>query len=89
MTGAPKVRTMKILDGLESVPRGIYSGALGYFSFNGTCDLNIVIRTVIINDGRAYIGAGGAITALSDPQQEYEETLLKSDVLRKTLNELS
>ncbi|MGY2332131.1 aminodeoxychorismate synthase component I [Pseudomonas sp. SDO528_S397] len=78
MTGAPKKRTLDIIDRLEQGPRGIYSGALGWFSLGGACDLSIVIRSVLISQGRAQVGVGGAITALSDPQEEFNETLVKA-----------
>ncbi|OMO81246.1 ADC synthase [Corchorus olitorius] len=78
MTGAPKLRSMELLDSIESCSRGIYSGSIGFFSYNQTFDLNIVIRTVVIHGNEASIGAGGAIVALSDPEQEYEEMILKT-----------
>jgi para-aminobenzoate synthetase len=78
MTGAPKIRTMQIIDRLEAGPRGFYSGALGWFGLSGAADLNIVIRTLVVTEGRATFGVGGAIVALSDANEEYEETVVKS-----------
>ncbi|HEY4452505.1 MAG TPA: aminodeoxychorismate synthase component I [Solirubrobacteraceae bacterium] len=78
MTGAPKLRTMGIIDDIEREARGIYSGALGYFGFDGSVDLSIVIRTIVMRPGATTIGAGGAIVMQSDAEQEFDEVLLKA-----------
>jgi para-aminobenzoate synthetase len=85
MTGAPKKRTMEIIDRLEDNPRGVYSGALGYFSLCGATDLSVVIRTLVVTPGHFSFGTGGAITCLSDPLDEFEETRVKAAVLLNLL----
>ncbi len=88
ITGVPKVRCMEIIDELEPVVRGPYTGALGYISFTGTMDLNIIIRTFVIKDLTAYVQAGAGIVADSDPEREYHETLKKAEALIKTLERM-
>lgn len=87
MTGAPKISAMKIIEELEETKRGVYSGAVGYFSPHEDFDFNVVIRSILYNNLNKYLSfsVGGAITAKSDPEREYTECLVKSGALRKVL----
>lgn len=88
MTGAPKVRTMSILDRLEAGPRGIYSGAIGWIGLNGAMDTSIVIRSATYAEGAVTFGVGGAVTALSDPAAEYAEMRTKAAGLLTALRQV-
>ncbi|WP_339662993.1 anthranilate synthase component I family protein [Croceibacter atlanticus] len=87
MTGAPKVSAMKIIEEYEDAKRGLYSGAIGYITPNGDFDFNVVIRSILYNAEKAYISysVGGAITANSIPEKEYEECLIKAKAMREAL----
>jgi len=85
LSGAPKVRAMEIIDELENIKRGIYGGAVGYFSYNGNMDTCIAIRTIVYKDKKTYIQAGAGIVFDSDPQLEYKETLNKAMALKEVL----
>ncbi len=86
ITGAPKVRAMEIIDELEPTRRSVYTGNIGYLSFNGDIDLNIAIRTFLVKGNRAYFQVGGAVVYDSDPEDEYQETLDKARALIDALN---
>jgi anthranilate/para-aminobenzoate synthase component I len=85
ITGVPKVRCMQIIDGLEEVRRGVYTGSAGYIGLDGSMDFNILIRTFLLQGGRAYFHVGGGIVADSDPEREYQETRAKGRALEEAL----
>lgn len=85
ITGAPKVRSMEIIESLEPVKRSLYTGAIGYISFDGDMDTSIVIRTLIVKKDKVYFSVGGGIVADSDPEAEYQETLDKAAGIMKAL----
>ncbi|MCR1026376.1 anthranilate synthase component I family protein [Cellulophaga baltica] len=89
MTGAPKVSAMKIIETLESFKRGLYSGAVGYFSPEGDFDFNVIIRSILYNKSKKYISfsVGSAITAKATPENEYQECLLKAKAMRQVLED--
>ncbi len=85
MTGAPKIEAMSLLEALEPVERGVYSGALGFFDVSGTLDLSVVIRTAVVQGGRACFSVGGAVVADSSPEGEHDETLVKARALLEAI----
>jgi para-aminobenzoate synthetase component 1 len=87
MTGAPKISAMKIIEALEETKRGVYSGAVGYFTPEGDFDFNVVIRSILYNASNSYVSfsVGSAITSKSTPQREYEECLVKAKAMRSVL----
>ncbi|MFT5233911.1 MAG: para-aminobenzoate synthetase component 1 [Candidatus Krumholzibacteriia bacterium] len=89
MTGAPKIEAMKIIDSIEPVKRGVYSGAIGFIDHSGAMDLGMVIRTIICRDGVATFGVGGAIVSDSDPGAEYDETMDKARALIAAIESLN
>lgn len=87
VSGAPKIRAMEIISELEGEQRGVYAGAVGYFSHSGNQETAIALRTMVIKDGRAYVQAGGGVVADSDPTNEYQESLNKARALLRALDE--
>lgn len=87
ITGAPKIRAMELIDQLEHDRRGLYTGSMGYISLDGNCDLNIVIRTAVCQDGVCHLGVGGGITCESELEFEYEETLQKAKAVLEAIAE--
>jgi anthranilate synthase component 1 len=85
VSGAPKIRAMEIIDELESVRRGVYAGAVGYFSYTGNTDTAIALRTLLIRNNRVYIQAGGGVVADSDPAAEFEESVNKARAMVRAL----
>ena len=85
LVGAPKVRAMQIIDGIEPNLRGIYGGTVGYFAKNGDMDQAIAIRTIVFSQGKYCFQAGAGIVADSKPETEFEEVMAKSEILRTAL----
>lgn len=86
ITGCPKIRTMEIIDELEPVARGPYTGSIGFINFSNEMDLNIIIRTLIIKGSKGYVQVGGGIVADSNPKREYEETIDKAKALFEAIS---
>lgn len=86
VSGAPKIRAMEIIDELEPVRRGVYAGAVGYFSYTGNTDTAIALRTLLVKDNHVYIQAGGGVVADSDPAAEYEESVNKARAMIRALS---
>jgi anthranilate synthase component 1 len=87
VSGAPKVRAMEIIDELEPEKRGVYGGGVGYFAANGDMDMCIALRTAVLKDETLYIQAGGGVVYDSDPESEYQETVHKSNAIRRAAAE--
>jgi anthranilate synthase component 1 len=85
VSGAPKIRAMEIIDELEPTRRGVYAGAVGYFSYTGNMDTAITLRTLLVKNGQVYIQAGGGVVADSEPDAEYEETVNKAKAMLRAL----
>jgi anthranilate synthase component 1 len=85
VTGAPKIRAMEIISELEGMRRGVYAGAVGYFSHSGNLDTAIALRTMVMKNGHAYIQAGGGVVADSEPAAEYQESMNKARALLRAV----
>src|SRR5207249_3604667 len=87
VSGAPKIRAMEIISELEQDQRGVYAGAVGYFSYSGDQETAIALRTMVIKDGKAYVQAGCGVVADSDPASEYQESINKAKAQLRALDE--
>jgi len=85
VSGAPKIRAMEIIEELEPIRRGLYAGAVGYFSFTGNIDTCITIHSILIKDRKAYVQVGAGVVADSDPEKEYDETLNKAQAIFRAI----
>ena len=85
ITGAPKIRAMEIIEEIEGLRRHLYTGSIGYFDIRGNCDFNIVIRTIVKKDNKAFVGIGGGITYESNEEAEWFETIDKAKALMRVL----
>jgi para-aminobenzoate synthetase component 1 len=88
ITGAPKIRSMEIIDETEPTARGVYTGSIGFVGIDGNVGLNIAIRTIIIKDQTAFVQTGGGIVADSDPEAEWQETITKARALLAGINSI-
>jgi anthranilate/para-aminobenzoate synthase component I len=88
ITGCPKIRSMEIINEIENISRGLYTGSLGYIGFSGEMDLNIIIRTVLINNGKTYFQVGAGIVADSEPELEFYETFNKAEAMQTAIQNM-
>jgi para-aminobenzoate synthetase component 1 len=89
ITGAPKIKAMEVIDKIEQVKRGVYCGSIGWIGIDGAMDMNIAIRTITATQDNIFFGVGGGITAVSEPETEYQETILKAQKIFKSFSEVS
>ncbi|MCD6364860.1 MAG: chorismate-binding protein, partial [Planctomycetes bacterium] len=88
ITGAPKIRAMEIIDEIEGVARGVYTGCIGCVGVDGSCEWNIAIRTIVLDDDRTFVQVGGAVVADSNDDEEYKETLAKARAMLEAIAEV-